>query len=564
MHLLAQSALMRALGWSLLNSLWQMAFLWLVYVFFTYILRRTSAGVRHGLAVLLLGTGAVWTGISFFNTFLSGDDPVQSYQLGIPYFSQVHWAGATLLAGRQLINESIPWCSTLYLLTLIFLFARYVKQYLSSRQLMHRGLSKTAPELRVFTAQTSHRMGIKKEVGIWLSSLVEGPVTLGALKPIILIPLATVSNLTPQQVEALILHELAHIRRHDYLLHLWIAALEVLFFFNPFSKLLIRSIQKEREHRCDDLVLQFRYDPHTYVSALLALARGTQRGPRLALAAAGSNDRLLLQRARRILKLENAREPLRGRSLIFLFLTLLMTGMMLFSPAFSVGRTAETLVPEIAGSQKKDPETPATTEIKLMTFAFINLPVKNKPEPHSAKKTTRSHVHDKKEADDPPEDTDMDQDLSAPEDKDESDLVGYAAIVQENKRDYSMGARNTGAGVPPQDEGYALAVPAPYVPNSSFSFQPIQDSTTLPGEQYVYLQQMATHQVELAITQMKKELQMQLKLLEHASNEKLPELKQKRQILLEQLKLQQQYLQKQQELQKKLERVGRKRVIVVI
>jgi len=59
-------------------------------------------------------------------------------------------------------------------------------------------------------------------------------------------------------------------------------------------------------------------------------------------------------------------------------------------------------------------------------------------------------------------------------------------------------------------------------------------------------------------------LQIQLKLLEHASNEKLPELKQKRQILLEQLKLQQQYLQKQQELQKKLERIGGKRVIVVI
>jgi beta-lactamase regulating signal transducer with metallopeptidase domain len=568
MHLLTQSALLRALGWSLLNSLWQMAFLWLVYVFFTNIFRRTSAGIRHGLAVLLLGVGTVWAGISFFNTFQSADDPMQSYQLDIPYFSQAHWAGSTLLAGRKLIDESIPWCSTLYLLTLIFLFVRYVKQYLYSRRLMYTGLSKTTPELRVFTAQTSRRMGIKKEIGIWLSSLVEGPVTLGALKPIILIPLATASNLTPQQVETLILHELAHIRRHDYLLHLWVAALEVLFFFNPFSKLLIRSIQKEREHRCDDLVLQFRYDPHTYVSALLALAKGIQRSPRLALAAAGSNDRLLLGRVRRILHLENTQEPLKGRSLIFLFFTLLMTGMTLFRPAFSVSRTTEHPVPYIAAAQKKGPEKPAAIETRMVAFVSINLSVKNKPGSPPVRKPARSHIHDTKDENDLSIDIDADQDLSTPEDKDESDLVGYASIVRDEKRDYSMRAHQAIAAVAVDadqpGEGCALQIPAPYVPNSSFSFQRIQDSTTLPGEQFVYVQQMATRQVELAINQMKKELQLQLQLLEHASAEKLPELQQKRQILLEQLKLQQQYLQKQQQLQRKLERVGKKRVIVVI
>jgi hypothetical protein len=75
---------------------------------------------------------------------------------------------------------------------------------------------------------------------------------------------------------------------------------------------------------------------------------------------------------------------------------------------------------------------------------------------------------------------------------------------------------------------------------------------------------MATHQVELAINKMQKELQIQLKLLQQASVKEAPELKQKRQILLEQLKLQQQYLDKQQQLQRKLERVGKKKVIVVI
>ena len=139
-------------------------------------------------------------------------------------------------------------------------------------------------------------------------------------------------------------------------------------------------------------------------------------------------------------------------------------------------------------------------------------------------------------------------------------MIGYASTtLSADKRDYSISAHTevTSKGCP-------LQAPAPYVPNSSFSFQNIQDSTTLPGEQYVYLQQMATRQVELAISQMKKELHIQLKLLEYASAGEKPELKQKRQILLEQLKLQQQYLEKQQQLQRKLERVGKKKVIVVI
>jgi len=567
MHLLTQSALLRALGWSLLNSLWQMAFLWLVYVSFTHIFRRTSASIRHGLAVFLLAAGTVWAFVSFFNTFLSVDDPMQSYQLGILYFSQTYWTGSIVLAGRQLINESIPYCSTLYLLTLLFLSVRYARQYLYSRRLMHKELSKPAPELRVFATQTGRRMGIKKEVSVWLSSLVEGPVTLGSLKPIVLLPLATVSNLTPQQVEALILHELAHIRRHDYLLHLWIAALEVLFFFNPFSKLLIRSVQKEREHRCDDLVLQFHYDPRTYVSALLTLARCIQHSPRLALAATGSNDRLLLQRARRILKLRHSPEPLSGRSLIFLFFTLLMTGMVLWRPASSVSQTVASPLTEASVPQTNVADKPAATETGMIAYISVNLPVKNKPAPSAAKKPARSHVHDTKEAEDVTEDADRDviqtDDPSA--DDDNTDLVGFASVVRVEKRDYSIEAPPAAkANAPQPATGCALQIPTPYVPNSSFSCQQVQDSATLPGEQFVYLQQMATHQVELAISQMKKELQIQLKLLEHASAQERPELRQRRQILLEQLKLQQQYLEKQQQLQRKLERVGKKKVIVVI
>jgi hypothetical protein len=119
------------------------------------------------------------------------------------------------------------------------------------------------------------------------------------------------------------------------------------------------------------------------------------------------------------------------------------------------------------------------------------------------------------------------------------------------------------AAATPASQGCPLQAPAPYVPNSSFSFQRIQDST-LPGAQYVYMQQMASRQVEQAILKMQKELQWQLKVLQQSGSTETPDLKRKQQIILEQLKLQQQYLEKQQQLQKKLERIGKKRVIVII
>ncbi|HVV04861.1 MAG TPA: M56 family metallopeptidase [Puia sp.] len=573
MHQLAQSAVLRALGWSLLNSLWQMAFLWLVYVVFTHIFRRASASARHGLAVLLLGSGTVWTILTFFNAFLNADPAtsvMSAYRWSLAPFPRTQWVSSFLQTGRELINEGLPYCSTLYLLVLLFLFVRYGRQYFYSRKLIRTGLSRCAPELRVFMEQTARRMGIKKEVKIYLSRLVEGPVTLGSLKPVILVPLATVCNLSTQQVEALVLHELAHIRKHDYLLHLWVAALDAFFFFNPFSRLLIRSIQKEREHRCDDLVLQFRYDPHVYVSALMTLARSIQGNPRLALAATGSHDGLLLQRVKRILRLDTAPEPLKGRPLLFICCTLLIAGMALSRPTLSILRDRIERPARTVAAPSKD--IPDLRESTTPTFVTVGVPLRDRLADHPAatrishKKPVHSHHGDEDNYDD--DDLDIARtDASSSDADDDGGLAGYASLVQQ--RDYSIVAHTTVSPkvdvVPsnPSGEACPLEAPAPYVPNSSFSFQRIQDST-FPGAQYVYMQQMASRQVEQAILKMQKELQYQLKILQQSSSKDIPDLKQKQQIILEQLKLQQQYLEKQQQLQKKLEKIGKKRVIVVI
>jgi hypothetical protein len=241
----------------------------------------------------------------------------------------------------SLLEGSLPFLSGIYLFFLFFLAVRSILRYRQSGSLRHQGLHKTDPGIRLFVDTTRRTLGIQKKVSCWLSSFVEAPLTIGFLKPVILLPVAITNSLTTTQVEAILLHELAHIKRNDYLLNLLMTIVATLFFFNPFAKLFVRAVEKEREHCCDDWVLQFRYDPHSYASALLLLAKPPAGNPSLALAATGWSDGLLLQRVKRILKLKNdSRRPYRKPVIGFL-LSSFAVSILLFHPgAGSVETTA--------------------------------------------------------------------------------------------------------------------------------------------------------------------------------------------------------------------------------
>ncbi|HZH96883.1 MAG TPA: M56 family metallopeptidase, partial [Flavisolibacter sp.] len=146
---------------------------------------------------------------------------------------------------------------------------------------------------RLFVEKIGRHVGIKKRVPVYLSQLVSSPVTIGFFKPVILLPISIVSNLSVRQVEAILLHELAHIRRHDYLVNLLLTAVHVLLYFNPFVKCFLKKIELERENCCDELVLQFGYDKIGYATALLELEKGSHKIS-LAMGAASKNH--LLQR----------------------------------------------------------------------------------------------------------------------------------------------------------------------------------------------------------------------------------------------------------------------------
>jgi bla regulator protein blaR1 len=190
------------------------------------------------------------------------------------------------------LQQTLPVTSLLYLLLLVLPVLHFVRNYRYVQVIRHYGISKADVQWRMFVRKVAAQMGIKKPVHIWVSDLVTSPVTIGYLKPVILVPLAAINHLSTQQLEAVLLHELAHIRRYDYFINLLIKFIQTILYYNPFVKAFVKIVEREREKSCDEMVMQYQYDPHGYASALLVLEKSNHLPKSLAVAAAGKKSDL--------------------------------------------------------------------------------------------------------------------------------------------------------------------------------------------------------------------------------------------------------------------------------
>lgn len=204
------------------------------------------------------------------------------------------------------MNIAVPVLSSLYLLAITIYVCRLLIHYKSGRSLYRESLIVPDNNIINYLSRLCEKIKPSKKIMIWLSSHVESPLTIGFLKPLILLPVAVLNQLTPQQVEAVIAHELFHIRRNDYLLNLLLISAEIIFFFNPFSRILSGIIRKERENSCDDRVLSLGFDSWEYSQALYILGRYGSSNNKLVLAATGTRNEYLLQRVKRLMKFRNS------------------------------------------------------------------------------------------------------------------------------------------------------------------------------------------------------------------------------------------------------------------
>lgn len=304
-----QANFLQSLGWATLNSLWQMALLWIVFQSITGLVKLKSS-LKSALASSLLIAGFAWYIYTFFITFYQTPE-IASFSTGI-----LNIEGDSKLNNWFL--QILPILSIVYLILLLFPLLRFIRNYRYVQIIRKYGLSKIDIDAKIFVNKIASHLGITKKVQIWISELVSTPVTIGFLKPVILIPLAAINQLSTQQLEAILLHELAHIKRFDYLINLVINFIQTILYFNPFVKAFLRTIETEREKSCDEMVLQFQYNSHEYASALLMLEKVNQVQKPLAIPISGNkND--LINRIENILNIKK-KNKLRLQNLKGLFI----------------------------------------------------------------------------------------------------------------------------------------------------------------------------------------------------------------------------------------------------
>jgi beta-lactamase regulating signal transducer with metallopeptidase domain len=225
-----------------------------------------------------------------------------------------------LLLAWTWTSQRLPATGLLWMLGVLVLSARLLVQWAAFVGVVRRGTALEEHRWQQLLASLSQRIGVTRAVRLLESGAVGAPTIVGWLRPVILLPPAVLVGLTPDQLEAVLAHELAHVFRHDFVVNVFQRAIEVLLFFHPAVWWLSGLIRVERELCCDDLAVTACGDAIAYAHALTAVERLRGRAPEPALGAA---RRPVATRVRRLLlSVEGDRRPPTWSALLFPVLAL--------------------------------------------------------------------------------------------------------------------------------------------------------------------------------------------------------------------------------------------------
>jgi len=274
----------RDLGWTLIHFLWQG--LLLAALLNTLLPMCRSAIARHNCAVatLVLMTLAPIATFLFLHDFAKGG---------------VAAAGALPLASISAPGMNglvILWLAGMAALSLRALGGWYLAQSLARRDTLA-----VPAELLQRCHDLQRRLAMASPVRFLVSRRANVPLVIGCLRPVILIPLSAVSGLSPHQLEALMLHELAHIRRLDAVTNILLTAVETILFYHPAVWWVSRQVRIEREHCCDDFAVSACGDAGLYVEALTSLEEWKVTSGLLLTAKLAANGGRLKDRVARLL-----------------------------------------------------------------------------------------------------------------------------------------------------------------------------------------------------------------------------------------------------------------------
>lgn len=359
--------LTEALGWTLIHFLWQGTLVGIVAAIALAAMRNRTASARYlasimSLAVMaicpLVTAGVLVSQIPAAAPAVVDVEPAPAIETAEPATETTLLETTTAVAAAlpeepapskpvprqpapelslaEQIDQLAPWVTVAWFVGAALLSLRLLFSWFQVIRITRFGLKPVDDAIQRTFDSLCERMGLRRIVRVFESTLIAVPATVGWLRPIVLLPATAITGLSEEQLIAVLAHELAHVRRYDYVVNLAQGVVETLLFYHPAVWLLSKRIRTERENCCDDAAVEITGEPVEYVRALTQLAQPAP-APKLATAATGGE---LATRARRLLGQPAQAEPKAAGAFSLLSLVILSLGLCLDNKSLARQDTA--------------------------------------------------------------------------------------------------------------------------------------------------------------------------------------------------------------------------------
>jgi beta-lactamase regulating signal transducer with metallopeptidase domain len=364
-----------ALGWMVIHSLWQLTLIALIAGGLNIALRKKTAKLRYivsNIALLMMLATSAATFYYHFDFKKQAEqaivspieEPIQN--IAAPTIQQItEITGGTPLsieAFKDYFNQNLPLIVTIWLLGVTLFILKLLGNVSYIYYLKSRMNFPTDEYWGDMMETLAKRAGLKKTIDLVESAIVRTPVVVGHLKPMILFPLGVINRLSPQDVEAILAHEIAHVLRNDYLFNIFQSIVEALFYYHPAVWWLSSQVRNERESACDEIAIKLINSKLNYAKALVSIQEMAYFPLSPALAFTGQRKNQFLMRMQRILNQQQNKTNVMEK----IIATLLIVGT-LFGLAIGQNKKEE-------NSDTLNPTTESTTTISSEPKSFESEP----------------------------------------------------------------------------------------------------------------------------------------------------------------------------------------------
>ncbi|NBA76904.1 M48 family metalloprotease [Emticicia sp. ODNR4P] len=301
-----------ALAWTLVHSLWQLSLFFFLYKFISSFFRQ-NASVRYWTGIGVLLVQFLVSGITFWKNYPS-EAPVKAMTFSVqnsPIANNLSTSEPINQAPLALssvweqtaiwLNLHLDWLVMLWILGMSIMTIKLIGGYFYVQKLRWQCTNLVETDTENLFKQLLNQFDISRTVEIRESQLIESPLTIGYLQPLVLVPIGLLTGLSQGEIKAIFAHELAHIKRHDYLINIIQSMIEILFFYHPLVWVIGESIRQDREDCCDDWALEICQNKLYLAKALTFVETFRQQSKTSLTMAFSGNKPQLLGRIQRIL-----------------------------------------------------------------------------------------------------------------------------------------------------------------------------------------------------------------------------------------------------------------------